>query len=243
MKFILTNKIGLFFCHQGFTDIINCCALIKFYRKYYDELYILMRDDMKDFFDFFISNDNNIIISYIPKPQIDLYFQNLIIDNDNIDRLFHGFCVDWKRKIKYIDNPKLSFSENFYYKYNLDYDIRYKYFNFDRNHKLEEELYNKVNPNNEPYVLIHADPDRNINLNIETEYKIINLNMISSIMFDTIKLLENAKEIHCIDSVWGCLIYIIDMKYNLFNHINIYFHCVRGYDFFFKPLKQNHHIK
>lgn len=240
-SFFPINGTGFFYCHQGYTDIINCCALIKFYRKYYNTLFVLMRDDMKDFFDFFLNDCKNIIMIYQPKKNINNIFFNLNINN-NIDTLFHGDCIDWKRINHLPLNIKSSFSENFYLKYNFNYNIRFEYFNFNRNFELEETKYNEINPNNEPYIVIHDDTNRNLNLNIYEKYKIINLNNISSIMFDTIKIIENANEIHCIDSIWSCFIYIIDMKYNYFNNIKIYFYCMRHHDFFFKPLKKNHFV-
>ena len=39
-------------------------------------------------------------------------------------------------------------------------------------------------------------------------------------VFDYIKIIENAQEIHLLDSVWGTLIYQLDAKYNLFKKYN-----------------------
>ena len=66
--------------------------------------------------------------------------------------------------------------------------------------------------------------------------KIIQLDKISNLFFDTIKLIENAKEIYCIDSVWSNFIYLLDVKYKVLRkkNIPIYITCNRGYSFMYE---------
>ena len=60
---------------------------------------------------------------------------------------------------------------------------------------------------------------------------------------DYIKILENSKEIHLLDSVWGVFVYQIDAKYGLFKNIPITSHCLRGYmPMFTEPIKLNNWI-
>ena len=49
--------------------------------------------------------------------------------------------------------------------------------------------------------------------------KLVDLNKSTNIFFDYIKILQNAKDIHVLDSVWGAFLYQADSKYELFNHI------------------------
>ncbi len=60
-----------------------------------------------------------------------------------------------------------------------------------------------------------------------------------------IKVLENATEIHLLDSVWGSLCYHLDCKYNLFKNKNIpvYLYAKRGYEAMFSdPIKMDNWI-
>jgi predicted RNase H-like HicB family nuclease len=50
--------------------------------------------------------------------------------------------------------------------------------------------------------------------------------------------LENALEIHLLDSVWGAFIYQLDAKYNLFQNKKIFLYAKRGHIRMFKePIK------
>jgi hypothetical protein len=49
------------------------------------------------------------------------------------------------------------------------------------------------------------------------------------VFFDMIRVLQNAKEIHMIDSVWAAVCYSIDARYGLLSHIPIYIYCHRGF--------------
>ena len=80
-------------------------------------------------------------------------------------------------------------------------------------------------------------------INPDKTKNIINLNKISNIFFDYIKVLENAIEIHLLDSVWGTFIYMLDSKYKLFQNKKIYLYANRGYiAMFIDPIKLNNWI-
>ena len=58
-----------------------------------------------------------------------------------------------------------------------------------------------------------------------------------------IKVLENAIEIHLLDSVWGAFIYQLDAKYKLFQSKKIVLYAKRGYHkMFLSPVKLNNWI-
>ena len=58
--------------------------------------------------------------------------------------------------------------------------------------------------------------------------------------FDTIGLIENATEIHVIDSCWMIFIYLLNHRIKL---NNISAHCIRGYNFMVnEPLLTNWQI-
>jgi hypothetical protein len=53
-------------------------------------------------------------------------------------------------------------------------------------------------------------------------YNSVNLNGITNNIFSFIKVLENAKELHLIDSIWASFCYLLDAKYNLLKGKTIY---------------------
>lgn len=64
------------------------------------------------------------------------------------------------------------------------------------------------------------------------------MNGLSNMFFDMIKVLENAIEIHLLDSVWGAVVYHLDAKYKLFENKKIILYSKRGYSSMFnEPVK------
>ena len=64
------NKNGILYFHQGWTDIINCLALINYYCNLYDKIYLIMRKDSKKLVNFYVKI-KNIKIFYEEKINID----------------------------------------------------------------------------------------------------------------------------------------------------------------------------
>ena len=50
-------------------------------------------------------------------------------------------------------------------------------------------------------------------------------------------MFQNAQEIHLIDSVWACLFYQLDAKYNILNKKPVNVYCMRGHaEMFLQPI-------
>lgn len=159
----------------------------------------------------------------------------------------HAFY--WYRQNK---KPAAYFSEAFYTFYDIPYTTRINKFNVNRDLDLEQSVYNQfIKENGTDYILYHDDPNRDatpvkgipcrstkINFDsIDENYKYVNLHRKSKIFFDYIKVIENAKELHLVDSVWACLIYQLDCRYELFRNKNINIYCQRGhYNLFSNPI-------
>lgn len=237
---------GILYFHQGWTDIINCLGLINYYCNKYDKIYLIMREDGKELIDFYSKNINNLQILYEEKQNIDENgiqfvinkYRHEYIDLQNFDFLANGGHDivrkdSYQNKFRLIDN---CFVKGFYESYDIPYIERINSFNILRNYDLEEEIYNTfIKKNGNEYILYHEIIDV-----YDTNKKIINLNQISHIYFDYIKVLENSIEIHLLDSSWGALCYLLDAKYKLFQNKNtaIYLYAKRGYSqMFIEPFK------
>ena len=75
--------------------------------------------------------------------------------------------------------------------------------------------------------------------NMRCEHNLL-MSLVSSSnrFFDFIKVIQNAREVHLIDSIWGALYYQIDSKYGLFSDKEINLHAMRGYKQMFEnPVK------
>jgi hypothetical protein len=91
-----------------------------------------------------------------------------------------------------------TFDEGFYHTVNLPFEYRFSKFKFDRNNIKESEIYNELNPNDEPYIYVHDDKNRGFLIDrskINSDLKIIE-NDKRFLMFDMLKIIENATEVH-----------------------------------------------
>jgi hypothetical protein len=236
------NNTGILYFHQGWTDIINCLALINYYCNLYDTIYLIIRNDSKELIDFYIKDIKNIQILYEEKKNINLDGIQFVINKyNNIDLQNCDFLGigdhdnsrkdQYNNKFRCIDN---CFVKGFYLSYDIPYINRISNFEFNRNYGLEEETYNNfINTYGNNYILYHEVIE-----NYDQNKRIINLNGISNTFFDYIKVLENAIEIHLLDSIWGAFIYQLDAKYRLFQNKKIFLYAKRGYRRMFEdPVK------
>jgi hypothetical protein len=78
--------------------------------------------------------------------------------------------------------------------------------------KEESRVFDKLNPNHEEYIFVHDDPNRNHRLNMDLvkelvgkDIKVIRNDPSESIFFYPM-ILQNAKQIHMMESSFRCLI-------------------------------------
>jgi len=234
------EKIGILYFHQGWSDIINCLSLINYYSNIYDKIYLIMRNDSNLLIDFFTKNLYNIIILYEDKNNLDIQKNRIenVINKYKIPLYSDILCIGYhdifrkdKNKFKYIDN---CFVKGFYESYDIPYIVRINNFIFNRNYELEEDTYNNfIKLNGKEYILYHEVIE-----NYDNNIKIVNLDKISNIFFDFIKIIENSIEIHLLDSSWAVFIYLLDCKYKLFSNKKIFLYNKRDYRKMFEdPIK------
>ena len=114
-----------------------------------------------------------------------------------------------------------TWDESFYRQMNIDFKERWDSFYYVRDTETENDLFCKLNPDNEKFVLIHnidsTGTDRINYKIISPSYKKIFVTK-SKTIFDYGKLIEDAEEIHCIDSSFKHLVDSLDTNALLFYH-------------------------
>jgi hypothetical protein len=154
-----------------------------------------------------------------------------ILGLEDYDTLFIGIpdqhCTnDYKGKFgAYKCN---NFVKCFYEAYRIPFLIRVSMFDFTRDHDLEQNAYDAfVAKHGTQYSLKHAVYD------VASDCPIIELDNATPLFFDYIQILENAKELHLLDSVWAAVVYHLAAKYGLFKDKKIVIYCKRGYTWMF----------
>lgn len=113
--------------------------------------------------------------------------------------------------------------EAFYKQMNIDFKERWTSFYYARDFNTEKITYNKFNPNEEEFILIHnidsTGTDRIDYSKVSEKYKKIFIEK-SNTIFDYGLLIAKAKEIHCVDSSFKHLVDSIPSMGKLFYHKN-----------------------
>jgi len=176
---------------MGLGDHIICNGMIRYFCKKYDNVVVFCKDHYYDNINYMYRDLNNLeIFNFLDDEQVvEFINKNISVKNNLIKPGFQNLdsCLD-----------RMTFDEAFYYLAGLDFQIRFDEFYFERNLEKEEEVCKTLNPDGEKYIFVLDDPKRGYNIDmtkVNDEYKVIR-NDYQFKMFDYIKLLENAEEIH-----------------------------------------------
>ena len=203
--------------HLGLGDHIVCNGLIReIAKKETTTLFIVLcKNIYKDSVTALFKDIVNICIQSVPS---DDYVRSILArDIRAEDFIKIGHFI-------YNNIPKnLGWDEYFYQQHNIDFKKRWESFYVERNRQREDELFTKLNNKNEPYILIHGVGSNNVDrLNyskIPLDIKHIHITPLhTSNIVDYYSLIEQAKEIHCIDSFFHHLVDSIECSAALFYH-------------------------
>jgi hypothetical protein len=144
----------------------------------------------------------------------------------------------------FMSKSNQSFAHTMYEYEDFDPYLRIKNFKIYRDIRSEESQFSHLL--NEEYFLVHDDADRHLCIP-EDNFKInlirANLNLRSTIMVDLIKIIENSKEIHLIDSSYSVLIYLLSFSNKKIAAIPKYLHTLnrteRDIGIYANPCAQN----
>jgi hypothetical protein len=204
--------------HLGLGDhIVNNGMVRNFYKKYDAITLFSYKHNVKNVQYMYRDLEKFQVIGVESDSQADFY-----ISNNNLDCLKIGFS-DLSDVM-----PKLPFDKAFYKLAGLDFSVRFDEFYFERDLEKEKEVLNILNPTGEKYIFIHDDSSRGFSIDmsrIKIEYKVI-MNDKRFNVFDYITLIENAEEIHFMQSSFKELMCSYELKKpTLYQH-----NYVRQYD-------------
>lgn len=253
---------GTILFHQGFTDIINHLPILSYYNDKFSKINIIIRKDAKNILNHYIYSNKylNFNLISVEKSEIDTYFSNndlmnLFLQLYGLKKtylLFFGI-FDRFRKDSYNNKfgicmaSRIFFSEAFYKAYDFEYSNRVDWFTYNRL-EIEEEVFDrfclkhsidqaKLLTNECEYILYHEDVSNNVLIEFDKKSEAISINKLSDNFFDCLKVLENGKELHLIDSSWACILYLMDAKYGIMKNKRVFLYAKRGYGEMFRSPK------
>ena len=212
--------------HLGLGDHIDCNGMTRLYlndyrfdkvhvfakKKYFSLIEFMYRDEPKiEVIEIPGANEYEEIKEYMEKASQDKYVKFLRIGHEN---------YPWGKE----KELKMGCAEIFYKQVGLNYKERFNRFHFEREPAEENRLLKKLNPEGQEYVFVHDDSARGFEITEEKikefcseDVKIIR-NDMSENLFHFCELLENAKQIHCMESCFRSLVETLDTKGKLYFH-------------------------
>jgi hypothetical protein len=212
--------------HLGLGDHISCHGIVRHYCGLWENVFLFVKpqnlkniqymyNDIKNL-NFLVGEDIQ-AITYLRKynPPDVLYVGAVTINGYDASKLT-------------AENG--NFEEQFYKMAEIPFEYKYSKFFINRDLNKEKELFDSLNLKPQEYAFVHSGG----NELKEEFFENSNIRRVSPDthdFFDWIYVIENAKEIHCMDSSFLCLIDCLnlDKSIPLFNH-----RYVRGYPDFIK---------
>jgi len=196
--------------HLGLGDHIICNGMIRHFCELYDSITLFCYTHYaKNVKYMFRDLKNLIILDFKTEPEVVSYITQNNLQKDLIRIGFENL----HQHLTYT-----TFDKAFYTLAGLDFDIRFSKFYLQRDYSREEELVKTLNPTGEPYAFVHDDPDRGYSIDIDCDYNIIR-NDKRFLLFDYISLLENAEQIHLMQSSFKDMINSFKMnKPKIYQH-------------------------
>jgi hypothetical protein len=177
--------------HLGLGDHIICNGMIRHLCKYNDNIVLFCYTHYYENISYMYSDLQNLEIFDFDTEQEIVNFtkRNRTVETNLIKPGFDNLdsCLD-----------RMTFDEAFYHLVGLDFSVRFDEFYIPRDLEREKEVCETLNPENEKYIFVLDDPKRGYLIDknkLPSDYKIIE-NDYRFLMFDYISLLENAEEIH-----------------------------------------------
>lgn len=209
--------------HLGLGDHFDCNGMVRYILKNFDfsKIYVFSKSNYFSMIEYMYRDEEGIEVIKIDKDLNEDEQVRQFIEKNSLPFLRVGF-ESYPTGKEIIDNKNCW--EYFYDQVKIPYNVRTDYFYVQRDEEEESNLLEALNPEQKPYIFVHDDPERGMILD-RLDYKDFHVirNDNTKNIFHFTKVLENAKEIHCMESSFKSLIDIYAKTADL------YYHDLRGH--------------
>ena len=200
--------------HDGIGDHLICNALYRKLATLHNTIGLFVRPNLVESIKFMLRDVHNIEI--IPKH--DCW-------NTPPERPLLGLGLNEAGQVRwgYVQGYyKSTWDHTFYHQCGFDPSLKWDGFRMERDRNREMEFARKINPSNEPFILYMSRGSDNIERirpsDLPNEYRRFEVKPLSDNFFDWLGMLEQAEEIHSIDSSLKWLVEFFPTKARLYYH-------------------------
>lgn len=205
--------------HMGLGDHIICNALVRHLAKD-DTIIVPVKNQNEISIKFMFSDDENIIVMpFKGDKEADKFCRKKA--KEGIGIIWNGNIGPAQKTWKKINS---NFDRKFYEQVNLDFNLRWDNFKIPENDFDWKKLFRLRFPDTEPadYIFLHntsSTETRQINERfLQHDFIFVPDIRFTNNIFDYVGLLENAKEVHCINSSFLCLAGSLNLRCELHYH-------------------------
>ena len=204
--------------HLGLGDHIDCNGMVRIFLDEYDfdAVNVFAKERYSDMIEYMYRDEPDIKIITVPNNDEYRFILEFITKNNikNFLKVGHDY-YPWGKE----EELGMGCAEIFYHQMDIPYERRFDDFYYERDEDEEKRVYEKLNPDHEDYIFVHDDVNRGFEIPKEKlgDMKIIRNDMEEN-LFNFGMILENAKEIHCMESAFRSLIETLDTTEKLFFH-------------------------
>jgi len=215
------------FTHYNIGDHLICYGFVKEFSKQYDTIILTTKDDPRQ-----LPNAQRLFSSIKNVFLTTEHFPNNEYDKIISSNWWFQQVSQWYQyptpKVPFYLGEEMIFDRFWYKLADVPFKLKWDNFYLERNLQKEKEIYYDIIglKNNEEYTFLHEDPfntdeDRSVKRKyINPDIRLINMTDWPDIsILDTAYLIENAKEIHVINSSFRTFIDLMNIKNN-----NVYYH-------------------
>lgn len=207
--------------HLGLGDHFDCNGMVRYILKnfVYDKIYVFSKSNYFNMIEYMYRDTDCIEVIKIDKDlnESEQVATFLRTRENPVPSLRIGF-ENYPSGREIEDNKNCW--EYFYEEVNIPPEVRTSYFYVERDEEAEAKLLEELNPEGKPYIFVHDDPERGMVLTRLDPRGGIHVirNDNSKNIFHFLKILEDAEEIHCMESSFKSLIDIYAKTAGLFYH-------------------------
>ena len=206
--------------HLGLGDHLDCNGMVRFFLDQggYDTVFVFSKIRYFDMIKYMYRDEDRIKVIKIDEKKDELVqVRNFVKATKPEFSLRVGFENYPTGQEELLDK---NCWELFYEQMLVPYNVRVDCFGFDRDLKEEKRVLKKLNPEGKPFIFLHEDVFRGFTIDrskIDSDLVIIE-NDVTENIFHFIKILEEAEEIHCMESSFKSLIDIYAKTDKIFYH-------------------------
>lgn len=199
--------------HTGMGDHISCHGIVRHYCEITDKVGVFVQPHNLENVKYMFNDIKNLFLFEMYDSQaFQFVSEHKITDIIRVGDAVGGNTSKCKRQ---------NFEEDFYIMSDVPVKYKTEKFYINRDIEKEKELFNSLNLTKGEYIFVH-DKDNSFENGSHLKFLPNNIRIVkptSHGLFDWMYVIENAKEIHCINSSFICLIDCMDTgDVPLFNH-------------------------